>query len=156
MSRHQGQGFTLSHFVAFFFRFSLIHFNYTSEMPENYNNAKKVLHMLRNLEVSDSFMRFLSKTNRPYNGQLSFLPGKKLLGDLLRNEGYELSMDLGPNYNTTYTKEELISAILNGTQTLPLPQPDFMFKSDSMFSMNEAPLKKVFQNYCQFGEQLNT
>lgn len=63
-----GQGFTLSHFVAFFYRFSIIYFNYTHDAPESFSNVKKILQMLRNLEVSDAFMKFLSKTNRTYNG----------------------------------------------------------------------------------------
>lgn len=153
--------------MSFFYRFSIIYFNYTHESPENFSSTKKVLQMLRNLEVSDAFMRFLAKTNRTYNGSLSFLPGKKLLSELLRNEGSELSMDLGQNYATSYTKEELISALFNGTGTLASPITSKQLDSPSIFkgmgnesmlnglSINEAPLKKVFENYCAFGEPMN-
>jgi hypothetical protein len=42
-----GNGFTLSHFITFLYRFSIIHFNYVNEAPENFNSTKKVLSMLQ-------------------------------------------------------------------------------------------------------------
>lgn len=87
----------MSHFVTFLFRFAVIYFNYSSSVPENFNTTKKVLHLLRNIEISESFQKFLKKLNRTYNGQMSFLPSKRLLTEILRNEGMELSMELnGP------------------------------------------------------------
>lgn len=155
-----GQAFTLGHFVTFLYRFSVIHFNYTRESPENCRNTKKVLSMLRSLEISDALIRFLSKLNRTYNGQLSFLPSKRLLNELLRNEGVELSMEIGNNIG--HTKEELISALFNGPTVLSpiIETPSLMKRSinDSgmgSFTINEGPLKKVFENYCSFGEPLN-
>ena len=58
--------------------------------------------------------KFMSKLNRTYNGQLSFLPSKKLLINILRNDGVEL-----PFFDQAQvTKEELISAIFNGGKNL--------------------------------------
>lgn len=76
-------------------------------------------------------------------------------------------MDLGQNYSQSYTKEELISALFNGPGTLVSPITSKHMDSPSIFkggsnesmvnglSINEAPLKKVFENYCSFGEPLN-
>ena len=104
-----GQGFTLGHFVSFIFRFSVIYFNYSSESPENFSSTKKVLSMLRKLEVSDTFIKFLHKLNRTYSGSMSFLPSKILLSKLMKNEGIDHIYDLD-----ILSKEEIISAIFNG------------------------------------------
>jgi hypothetical protein len=87
-----GNAFTLSHLVIFLFRFAIIHFNYTNERPEDYNTTKKILGFIRSLEISDAFKDFLRKLNRTYSTHLSFLPSKKLLSDILRNEGKELPL----------------------------------------------------------------
>jgi hypothetical protein len=87
-----GNAFTLSHMVIFLFRFSIIHFNYTNERAEDYNTTKKILGFIRSLEISDAFKDFLRKLNRTYSTHLSFLPSKKLLSDILRNEGKELPL----------------------------------------------------------------
>jgi len=84
-----GMGFTLSHFIAFLYKFSIIHYNYQSENPEQFNPTKKVLTFLRDLEISDAFKNFLVKLNRTYSQGISFLPSKKLLIELLINEGFE-------------------------------------------------------------------
>jgi len=85
-----GTSFTLSHFLTFFYRFSIIHFNYVNETPENFNSTKKVLSMLQQLEISDAFREFLKKLNRTYSSQYSFLPSKRLLAEIIRNEGKEI------------------------------------------------------------------
>jgi hypothetical protein len=46
-SAELGNGFTLSHFITFLYRFAIIHFNYVNEAPENYNSTKKVLSLLQ-------------------------------------------------------------------------------------------------------------
>lgn len=85
-----GNGFTLSHFITFLYRFSIIHFNYVNEAPENYNSTKKVLSMLQQLEISDAFREFLKKLHRTFSSQYSFLPTKRLLIDIIKNEGKEI------------------------------------------------------------------
>jgi hypothetical protein len=84
-----GNAFTLSRFVAFIYRFAVVHFNYTNELPENFSSTKKVLHLLRVLEISDAFKEFLRKLDRTYSSQISFLPSQKLICEMLRNEGKE-------------------------------------------------------------------
>ena len=103
-----GQGFTLSHFVAFLLRFSIIYFNYSNENPEQFSVTKKVLSILRKLEVSDALRNFLTKLNRTYSVQMSFLPSKKLIAEFLRNEGTEINHE-----NPNITKEEMISTLFN-------------------------------------------
>ncbi len=88
-----GNAFTLSHFVTFLFKFSIIHFNYTNERAEEFNSTKKILGFVRSLEISDAFKEFLRKLNRTYSSQISFIPSKKLLSEILRNEGKELPLE---------------------------------------------------------------
>ena len=85
-----GNAFTLSHFVTFLFKFAIIHFNYTNDAAEEFNSTKKILGFVRALEVSDAFKEFLRKLNRTYSSQISFIPSKKLLSEILNNEGKEL------------------------------------------------------------------
>ena len=167
-----GNGFTLSHFITFLYRFSIIHFNYVNEAPENFNSTKKVLSMLQQLEISDSFRHFLKKLHRTYSAQYSFLPSKRLLVDIIRNEGKEINIDYSTSVKSaslspSITKEEFIAMILNDYQPVKNEDasPGGLSRSISKISkgganesfvFDEQPLLKVFERYCQFGEPMNT
>ncbi len=66
-STEMGSAFTLSYFVAFLFKFAIIHFNYINDNPQDFNTNKKILKFLQYLEISDAFREFLRKLNRTYS-----------------------------------------------------------------------------------------
>lgn len=149
-----GLGFTLGHLVAFIFRFAVIYFNYSCDNPENFSVTKKVLSLLKIIEVSDAFRVFLQKLNRTYSDKMTFLPSHRTLVELLLNEAGEFEASALHGV----PKEELISAIFNGPQELfPHSSPDDKTPSRPIDAEeSDAPLRKIFESYCSFGEPMNT
>lgn len=169
-----GNAFTLSHLVTFLFRFAIIHFNYTNERAEDYNSTKKILGFVRSLEISDAFKEFLRKLNRTYSAQISFIPSKKLLCEILRNEGKELPSqdfqssgyrsDKGEGSPIRINKDEMVAMILDD-YVIPQSGPGeydsprvskSVQKSESVLQEGDNALLNLFMRYCQFGEPMNT